>query len=599
MNVHTYTNSTRRLTFGKEKISFIANYNMDESGEDKPEIDEEKRYPVLPLRNMLLFPKTMMPVTAGRKTSCKLLKKALHAKSMFVVAEQIDPDTEVPDGSDIYRVGVMARVIKIIQMSDEVLTAVVQGFGRVRIGDTELDEDGQLSALVSSWPEEPVTADELVFKTTIEACKDALTKLSESVDVANMDLNFPIDDKRACELFINFVANGIPARNVQRIAMLESADLLERAQKLLAVIHHDLQVALLKEDIKKKTQTSLDEQQRQFFLRREMDTIRGELGEEAEDSDYATFMQRASEKKWNTATHEVFAEEAKKLNRMAPQSPEYSNQYEYLNTMLSLPWNEYTKDNFNLKKAEKTLNKRHFGMEKVKERILEQLAVLSLRGDVKAPILCLYGPPGVGKTSLCKSIAEAMGRKYVRMSLGGLHDESEIRGHRRTYIGSMPGRIIKGIKEAGSSNPVFVLDEIDKVTQDSVHGDPSSALLEVLDPEQNNAFHDNYIDTNFDLSKVLFIATANNISTIPGPLLDRMELINVSGYLTEEKIEIAKHYLIPKELENLGLDKHDVSFKKSAIEKVIEDYTRESGVRELDKKIAKILRKVALGRQLG
>lgn len=594
MNIYSNNKTVNKKFFSENnKVSFITNLNSEGPNENTPKIDEEMSYPLLPLRNMLLFPQTMMPVTAGRVNSRKLLQKSLDKKSYFIVTEQINPDTEYPDANDIYRTGVLAKVVKIIQMTEDVLTAVIQGFSRVKIGNIQVDQMGQLTANCNIWPEENCNKNDLIYKTTIEACKEALKNISESADIMHFDMGFPSDDYQACQIFVNFVANSIPTTNKERINLLECSNPQKRAHSLLVILQRELQIAKLKDSIKRQTQTSLDEQQRQFFLRREMETIRGELGEKEED-DYSQFLRRANFKNWDTKTRAHFDTEVKKLNHIAPQSPEYSNQYDYLTTLLELPWNNCTKDNLNLKKAEKILEKHHFGMEKIKERILEQLAILTLRRDLKAPILCLYGPPGVGKTSLCRSIAEAMSRKYVRISLGGLHDEAEIRGHRRTYIGAMPGRIIKGIKEAGASNPVFVLDEIDKVGQDSVHGDPSSALLEVLDPEQNSTFHDNYLDTDYNLSKVLFIATANNISTIPGPLLDRMELINVSGYLTEEKIEIAKRHLIPKEIEAHGLDKKDVSFKKNAIEKIIEDYTRESGVRELDKKIAQILRKVAL-----
>lgn len=594
MNIYSNNKTVNKKFFSENnKVSFITNLNSEGPNGNTPKIDEEMSYPLLPLRNMLLFPQTMMPVTAGRVNSRKLLQKSLDKKSYFIVTEQINPDTEYPDANDIYKTGVLAKVVKIIQMTEDVLTAVIQGFSRVKIGNIQVDQMGQLTANCNIWPEEKCDKNNLIYKTTIEACKEALKNISESADIMHFDMGFPSDDYQSCQIFVNFVANSIPTTNKERINLLECSNPQKRAHSLLVILQRELQIAKLKDSIKRQTQTSLDEQQRQFFLRREMETIRGELGEKEED-DYSQFLRRANYKNWDTKTRTHFENEVKKLSHIAPQSPEYSNQYDYLTTLLELPWNNCTKDNLNLKKAEKILEKHHFGMEKIKERILEQLAILTLRRDLKAPILCLYGPPGVGKTSLCRSIAEAMSRKYVRISLGGLHDEAEIRGHRRTYIGAMPGRIIKGIKEAGASNPVFVLDEIDKVGQDSVHGDPSSALLEVLDPEQNSTFHDNYLDTDYNLSKVLFIATANNISTIPGPLLDRMELINVSGYLTEEKIEIAKRHLIPKEIEAHGLDKKDVSFKKNAIEKIIEDYTRESGVRELDKKIAQILRKVAL-----
>ena len=394
-------------------------------------------------------------------------------------------------------------------------------------------------------------------------------------------------------LIINFICCNLNISNKERIVLLEENNLFDRAYRLLGILQREYQYVTLKMDLQMRTREELDKQHKEYFLRQEMETIQEQLGEKGGD-EIQQMREQGQKKKWNEATAKVFNDALDKMSHMSDHSPDYQTEYTWAQTMLELPWGETTKDNLNLNNAEKVLNKDHYGMEKVKERIIEHLAVLKMRGDFKSPILCLYGPPGVGKTSLGKSIAKAMKRKYVRMSLGGLHDEAEIRGHRRTYVGAMAGQIIKNIKKAGSSNPVFILDEIDKVTQQTNHGDPASALLEVLDPEQNVAFHDNYLDTDYDLSKVMFIATANNISTIPAPLLDRMELIEVSGYLTEEKIEIAKRHLVPKELDNLGMKDSGVKISKQAIEKIIEDYTRESGVRELDKKINKVLRKVTL-----
>ena len=392
---------------------------------------------------------------------------------------------------------------------------------------------------------------------------------------------------------INFICANLPVNCQEKFGLLSEDNMTQRAFMLLSLLNREYQFVSLKASIQMRTQEDLNRQQREYFLHQEMKNIQEELGEDA-DSDIDGLQQRAKRKKWNDKTREFFDREIGRLRRMNPQSPEYQTQYDYLDTFVTLPWNEGTKDNLNLKNAERVLNQDHFGMEKVKERILEHLAVLKTRGDFKSPIICLYGPPGVGKTSLGKSIARAMRREYIRMSLGGLHEEAEIRGHRRTYVGAMPGRIMKGIQQAKSCNPVFILDEIDKLGQDTFHGDPSSALLEVLDPEQNSAFHDNYLDCDFDLSKVMFIATANNISSIPAPLLDRMELIEVSGYLTEEKIEIAKRHLVPQQLEKLGMEKSGIKVSTDAIERIIESYTRESGVRELDKKLNKLLRKLTL-----
>jgi ATP-dependent Lon protease len=392
---------------------------------------------------------------------------------------------------------------------------------------------------------------------------------------------------------INFICANLPVSCQEKFELLSEGNMTQRAFSLLSLLNREYQFASLKASIQMRTQEDLNRQQREYFLHQEMKNIQEELGEDA-DSDIENLQQRAKRKKWDTKTRDFFNREIGRMRRMNPQSPEYQTQYDYLDTFVNLPWNEGTKDNLNLKNAERVLNHDHFGMEKVKERILEHLAVLKTRGDFKSPIICLYGPPGVGKTSLGKSIARAMRREYVRMSLGGLHEEAEIRGHRRTYVGAMPGRIMKGIQQAKSCNPVFILDEIDKLGQDTFHGDPSSALLEVLDPEQNNAFHDNYLDCDFDLSRVMFIATANNIGSIPAPLLDRMELIEVSGYLTEEKIEIAKRHLVPQQLEKLGMEHAGIKISTDAIEHIIENYTRESGVRELDKKLNKLLRKLTL-----
>ncbi len=430
------------------------------------------------------------------------------------------------------------------------------------------------------------------YMAVVDACRETAIKLmraSENMIGSAFALN-NISDRT---LIINFICCNLNISNRERIVLLEENNLFDRAYRLLGILQREYQYVTLKMDLQMRTREELDKQHKEYFLRQEMETIQEQLGEKGED-EIMKMREKAQKMKWDEATAKVFNDALDKMSHMSSHSPDYQTEYTWAQMMLELPWGEYTKDNLNLNNAERVLNKDHYGMEKVKERIIEHLAVLKMRGDFKSPILCLYGPPGVGKTSLGKSIAKAMKRKYVRMSLGGLHDEAEIRGHRRTYVGAMAGQIIKNIKKAGSSNPVFILDEIDKVTQQTNHGDPASALLEVLDPEQNVAFHDNYLDTDYDLSKVMFIATANNISTIPAPLLDRMELIEVSGYLTEEKIEIAKRHLVPKELDNLGMKDTGVKLSKAAIEKIIEDYTRESGVRDLDKNINKVLRKVTL-----
>ena len=445
---------------------------------------------------------------------------------------------------------------------------------------------------VDHFPETVPERGDREYMAVVDACRETAIKLLRASE-QTIGSAFALNNISDRTLIINFICCNLNISNKERIVLLEENNLFDRAYRLLGILQREYQYVTLKMDLQMRTREELDKQHKEYFLRQEMETIQEQLGEKGGD-EIQQMREQGKKKKWNEATAKVFNDALDKMSHMSDHSPDYQTEYTWAQTMLELPWGETTKDNLNLNNAEKVLNKDHYGMEKVKERIIEHLAVLKMRGDFKSPILCLYGPPGVGKTSLGKSIAKAMKRKYVRMSLGGLHDEAEIRGHRRTYVGAMAGQIIKNIKKAGSSNPVFILDEIDKVTQQTNHGDPASALLEVLDPEQNVAFHDNYLDTDYDLSKVMFIATANNISTIPAPLLDRMELIEVSGYLTEEKIEIAKRHLVPKELDNLGMKDSGVKISKQAIEKIIEDYTRESGVRELDKKINKMLRKVTL-----
>lgn len=419
--------------------------------------------------------------------------------------------------------------------------------------------------------------------------------IQESDDIPD-DTQFAIDNLKNPIISVNYICSTVPFPVKDKILLLQENSIKDRLFRLMKILNREIQFQQLRQDIRSKTREDLDEQQREYFLHQQIKNIKEELGDGDSTPEKKELQEKAKTKKWSSEVAKTFQKELDRLDTLNPQSPDYSVQVNYLQTMVALPWNEYTKDDLDLKRAKRILDKDHYGMEKVKDRILEYIAVLQLRGSLKSPILCLYGPPGVGKTSLGKSIAEAMKRKYVRVSLGGLHDESEIRGHRKTYIGAMPGRIIKNIQKAGSSNPVFILDEIDKVTQNTINGDPSSALLEVLDPEQNNAFHDNYLDLDYDLSKVLFIATANDLNTIPRPLLDRMELIEVSGYITEEKIEIAKRHLVPKELENTGLDKLEDKprFTKAALERIIENYTRESGVRQLEKQINKAMRKLAL-----
>ncbi|MBR1493046.1 MAG: endopeptidase La [Bacteroidaceae bacterium] len=573
------------------KISFIASIDNPVKGDIEQEVSPENIIPVLPLRGVMLFPETMLPISIGRDSSLKLLKEAQKKDMAIAVFTQVDDSTDEPDYEQLYHTGVIGKVQKIIKLPDGSRTALIQGYSRVRL--IELSWNGNYNiGRVDNYPETVPERGDREYMAVVDACRETAIKLmraSENMIGSAFALN-NISDRT---LIINFICCNLNISNRERIVLLEENNLFDRAYRLLGILQREYQYVTLKMDLQMRTREELDKQHKEYFLRQEMETIQEQLGEKGED-EIMKMREKAQKMKWDEATAKVFNDALDKMSHMSSHSPDYQTEYTWAQMMLELPWGEYTKDNLNLNNAEKVLNKDHYGMEKVKERIIEHLAVLKMRGDFKSPILCLYGPPGVGKTSLGKSIAKAMKRKYVRMSLGGLHDEAEIRGHRRTYVGAMAGQIIKNIKKAGSSNPVFILDEIDKVTQQTNHGDPASALLEVLDPEQNVAFHDNYLDTDYDLSKVMFIATANNISTIPAPLLDRMELIEVSGYLTEEKIEIAKRHLVPKELDNLGMKDTGVKLSKAAIEKIIEDYTRESGVRDLDKNINKVLRKVTL-----
>ncbi len=573
------------------KISFIASIDNPVKGDIEQEVSPENIIPVLPLRGVMLFPETMLPISIGRDSSLKLLKEAQKKDMAIAVFTQVDDSTDEPDYEQLYHTGVIGKVQKIIKLPDGSRTALIQGYSRVRL--IELSWNGSYNiGRVDNYPETVPERGDREYMAVVDACRETAIKLmraSENMIGSAFALN-NISDRT---LIINFICCNLNISNRERIVLLEENNLFDRAYRLLGILQREYQYVTLKMDLQMRTREELDKQHKEYFLRQEMETIQEQLGEKGED-EIMKMREKAQKMKWDEATAKVFNDALDKMSHMSSHSPDYQTEYTWAQMMLELPWGEYTKDNLNLNNAERVLNKDHYGMEKVKERIIEHLAVLKMRGDFKSPILCLYGPPGVGKTSLGKSIAKAMKRKYVRVSLGGLHDEAEIRGHRRTYVGAMAGQIIKNIKKAGSSNPVFILDEIDKVTQQTNHGDPASALLEVLDPEQNVAFHDNYLDTDYDLSKVMFIATANNISTIPAPLLDRMELIEVSGYLTEEKIEIAKRHLVPKELDNLGMKDTGVKLSKAAIEKIIEDYTRESGVRDLDKNINKVLRKVTL-----
>lgn len=571
-------------------FSMIADFDGNENGFFESGIDDV--VPVLPLRNMVLFPTVVMPVTVGRKSSLKLVQNASTGSKKIAVFCQKDPDTENPGLNDLYSVGVLAKVIRVFDMPDQTTTVVLQGMQRIRLMSI-INDKPYLIGTAELIPEVLPPTRSKEFKAIVDSCKDAAIKYVKLSDNIQPDAAFALKNISNGLFLINFICANLPFEIKEKARLLREGTCSSRALSLLSLLNREIQLAELKMSIQRRTHEDIEKQQKEYFLQQELKNIQNELGGSVQDQDIEEMRIQANQKKWSPEVRKIFDKELIKLERTNSQSPDYNVQLSYLQTVLNLPWGEYTKDNLDMNNARKALDKDHYGLEKVKERILEHLAVMKLRGDFKSPILCLYGPPGVGKTSLGLSIATALKRKYVRVSLGGLHDEAEIRGHRKTYIGAMPGRIIKGLTKAGSSNPVFILDEIDKVSQMTNQGDPSSALLEVLDPEQNVAFHDNYLDIDYDLSKVMFIATANNINTIPAPLLDRMELIEVSGYITEEKIEIAKRHLIPKEMEANGLKKGSLNITKPAIESIIESYTRESGVRELEKKIGKICRKTA------
>lgn len=566
----------------------------DEDDDGMGKMNVPDLLPVLPLRNTVLFPGVVIPITVGRDKSIKLIQEVYKKNKILGAVSQIDAHIEDPKLKDIYRVGTVAQILKILDMPDGSTSVIIQGKKRFKVEDLLTDKPyhiARISPLEDSVEEPKEEADAVAA--TLKDLAIKIIKLSSNIPA---EATFAVKNIESPSFLINFLASNSELKMEEKQKLLEMNNVVKRGLYLLKHLSKEVQMLELKNDIQSKVKTDLDQQQREFLLHQQMKTIQDELGGNPLEQEIAEFKKRADKKKWPKEVAAEFRKELDKLQRLNPASGEYSVQINYIQTMLELPWNEYTKDNFNLTRATKILDKDHFGLEKVKERILEHLAVLKLKGDMKSPILCLVGPPGVGKTSLGKSVAEALGRKYVRMSLGGLHDEAEIRGHRKTYVGAMPGRIIQNLKKAKSSNPVFVLDEIDKLGRDA-HGDPASSLLEVLDPEQNSTFHDNFLELDYDLSRVMFIATANTTAGIHPALLDRMELIDVSGYILEEKVEIARRHLIPKQLENHGLTKSIITFPKKTIEKIIEDYTRESGVRQLDKQIAKTMRVVA--KQLG
>ncbi|MFT6147836.1 MAG: ATP-dependent Lon protease [Saprospiraceae bacterium] len=568
---------------------FMPLFSIDESDKNFEDGDLPSILPLLALKNTVLFPGVVIPITVGREKSVKAIQKAYKDNRLIGVLSQKDSKEEDPSEDDLYRIGTVARILKLIKMPDDTTTAILQGRTRFELEHLE-SETPYLEGKVIELPEKE-TNNSKEFKAFLASIKEAaeeIIQLSPNIPNEATTMLRNINDS---SFFLNFIASnlGIKVGAKQSILGIDSLD--EKAEVILEHIDHERQILQLKSKIDSKVRVDIDKQQRDYFLNQQLKTIQEELGQDSHH-ELTELEKRAKKKKWSKSVKEAFDKEAKKARRINPAMAEYGITLNYLELLTELPWGEYTKDNFNLKKANQILDRDHHGLDKVKERILEHLAVLKLKGDMKSPILCLVGPPGVGKTSLGKSVAEALKRKYVRMSLGGLHDESEIRGHRKTYIGAMPGRIIQSLKKVQSSNPVFILDEIDKIGK-SFRGDPSSALLEVLDPEQNSTFHDNYLELEYDLSKVLFIATANSLSSIQPALLDRMEIIHVSGYSIEEKVEIAKQHLVPKQRKNHGLTAKDVKLRPEVIKKIVQDYTRESGVRSLDRQMAAVMRSVA------
>ncbi len=565
---------------------------LNENQSDDVKINEDDVLSILPLRNIVLFPGVLTPVNVARSKSLRLIRKAQEDSELIGAFTQIDKSIEEPNFDHLYPLGVVAKIVRILEMPNNSTTVILEGQKRVMLKEkvtTKPYLKAKVTVLENTFPKE----DDKSFVALVSSIRDTAIKIVESSAGIHPELGFAIRNIDNPFFLINYICANIGLEVNERQKLIEKDDIAERAYDLLNYLNKESQLLEIKTSIQNKVKKGIDQQQREYFLQQQIKTIQNELGENGTEQEIKELKKRAKKKKWSKEVQAQFDKELTKLERMHLHSPDYPIQLNYVETLLELPWNEYTKDNFNLKNAERILNKDHFGLEKVKQRILEHLAVLKLKGDMKSPIICLYGPPGVGKTSLGKSIAESLKRKYVRMSLGGVHDEAEIRGHRKTYIGAMPGRIIQNLKKVKSSNPVFVLDEVDKINSD-YKGDPSSALLEVLDPEQNGAFHDNFLELDFDLSKVLFVATANNVNAIPRPLLDRMELIEVTGYTVEEKIEIATKHLIKKELKNHGLDKSQFKLGKKVLKQLVQEYTRESGVRELNRKIAGLMRKVAL-----
>ena len=579
-------------SFATEHIDENAEFIPLLTTEDEEEIERERVphvLPILPLRNTVLFPGVVVPISAGRDASIRLINEANETTKTIGVVAQTDQNTEIPEGKDVYRLGTVARILRVLKMPDGNVTIIIQGKKRFQI-EGIVEEKPYIKAAITEVSDIKPDTNDKEFEATIDAIRDLAIKIIQENPNIPSEAAFAIRNIESTSFLINFIASNMNATVLEKQAVLEIDELKERATAILKYLNIDLQRLTLRNEVQSKTRFDIDKQQREYFLHQQMRTIQEELGGVSYEQEIEELKKKAKDKKWDDKIKELFEKELSKLQRTNPNSPDYGIQRNYLEVLLELPWNEYSKDNFDLKRAQKILDKEHYGLDEVKRRIIEYLAVLKLRNDMKSPILCFYGPPGVGKTSLGRSIAKALNREYARMSLGGLHDEAEIRGHRKTYIGAMPGRILQQLKKAKTSNPVFVLDEIDKLGNSSYQGDPSAAMLEVLDPEQNKEFYDNFLEMGYDLSKVMFIATANDLSTIQPALLDRMEIINVSGYTIEEKTEIAKRHLLPKQLKEHGMKSTDIQLGKKEIERIVEGYTRESGVRALEKELAKVVR---------